>query len=126
MHEYSLADNLIQSIISRLETENVHSPEAVKELTLRVGALEVHSVESFRRALEMRSGNTLLEQAKLNIEIVPGRFKCDKCGHEQQTGIGDTDAHAALPAVECPKCGSVCIVQGGRGIDPIDIVIEPT
>ncbi len=124
MHEYSLAEDLIQTITGRLAIEKIDWPGAVSGITLRVGALEIHSVESFRQALELQCGNSPLDRVKWKIEVVPGWFKCEKCGREQQTGIGDTDAHASLPVVECPVCGSVCIVNGGRGIEPMDIAIE--
>jgi hydrogenase nickel incorporation protein HypA/HybF len=89
-----------------------------------VGALAIHSEESFAEAFRMRTHATPLVGARLRLELVPGRIKCEQCGGESAIGLGDADCHAAFPVVPCPKCGAMCRVEGGRGIEPIDIVLE--
>jgi hydrogenase nickel incorporation protein HypA/HybF len=124
MHEYSLAENLIQSILETLGAEHVDSSEAVKELTIRVGVLELHSEESFRQAFKMRSTGTLLEKAKLNLEIIPGSICCEACDRTHMILPGEADVHAAMPVVPCPECGIPCVVRGGRGIQSLDVDVE--
>ena len=124
MHEYSLVENLVDTLVAGLAKENVTSPDAVKEVKIRVGALAVHSVESFEQAFRMRASDTLLRNAKLLVEVVPAKYKCGACGHEGVVGLGDADPHDAMPVKSCPKCGAVCMVEGGRGIEPMDVMVE--
>jgi hydrogenase nickel insertion protein HypA len=124
MHEYSLMEDVVTSVLDTLKKEGVESPDAVKEVVLKIGALDIHSEASFVQAFEVQVRDTLLAKAKLRLEIVPGRIRCAKCGHEGALGVGDADGHDPQPAVECPKCGEVCLVEGGRGMHPIDLVIE--
>jgi len=124
MHEYSLVENLVDTLVAGLAKENVTSPDAVKEVKIRLGALAVHSVESFEQAFRMRASDTLLKNAKLVVEVVPAVYKCGGCGHEGTVGLGDADPHDAMPVKGCPKCGAVCMVEGGRGIEPMDVTVE--
>jgi hydrogenase nickel incorporation protein HypA/HybF len=124
MHEYSLADNLIESILTALHAQHLDSAEVVKELTVRVGVLELHSEESFRQAFQMRSRGTVLERAELNLEIIPGFIYCEACDRRHMIEPGEADVHAAMPVVPCPECGSPCVVKGGRGIQSLDVDVE--
>jgi hydrogenase nickel incorporation protein HypA/HybF len=124
MHEYSLIENLLETVTSQLEAQGVNSPDAVKEVCIRVGALAIHSEESFAQAFQMRAHGTVLSKAKLCLELVPGRIKCENCGNEATVGLGDADCHDALPVVPCPKCAMICKVEGGRAIEPIEVVLE--
>jgi hydrogenase nickel insertion protein HypA len=121
MHEYSLMQNVVTSILDGLRAEKVTDPSAVKEVHLRIGALDI---ESFKQAFYMQARDTLLRDAKLELEVAPGDIECSKCGHKQEIGVGDADGHEPQPAIECPKCRELCFVQGGRGIAPIDITVD--
>ncbi|MGB9692663.1 MAG: hydrogenase maturation nickel metallochaperone HypA [Candidatus Sumerlaeaceae bacterium] len=124
MHEYSLMEDVVASLQKSLEREGVSTVGAVKEIVLRIGALDIHSEASFKQAFEVLTKNTLLEGAQLQLEIVPAQYKCRKCGYTGTVGVGDADGHQAEPVVECAQCGEPCIVTGGRGIHPIDVVVE--
>ncbi|MCX7963726.1 MAG: hydrogenase maturation nickel metallochaperone HypA [Candidatus Sumerlaea chitinivorans] len=124
MHEYSLMEDVVGAILDSLKREGVTQQGAVKEVKLKVGALDIHSSESFAQAFTSLTQGTLLEGARLDLEIVPARITCAKCGHSGDIGVGEADGHQAEPVVECPQCGEPCVVTGGRGIHPIDIIIE--
>jgi hydrogenase nickel incorporation protein HypA/HybF len=124
MHEYSLAENLIESILPRLAAEGLTAPGRVREVALRIGALEIHSEESFAQAFAMRTAGTPLEGAALRLDIIPGRIHCDRCDRDEVVGPDDADPHSHAPVMPCPDCGTPCRVEGGRGIEPIDLVID--
>lgn len=124
MHEYSLMQNVMASILEGLRAENITDPAEVKEVKLRIGALDIHSVDSFKQAFQMQARDTLLRGAKLDLQIAPGTIECPRCTHKQEVGVGDADGHEPQPAIECPKCGELCFVHGGRGIAPIDITLD--
>ena len=63
-----------------------------------------------------------LEGAKLSLVVIPARIEC-KCGHEGPAGEG-VDHHSDMPIAECPRCGEVCRVSGGRGVSGIDLEVE--
>jgi hydrogenase nickel incorporation protein HypA/HybF len=124
MHEFSLMEDVIASLVESLRKEGISKAGAVKEVVLRIGALDIHSEASFKQAFEVQVKGTLLEGAQLQLEIVPARYVCSQCGFEAQVGVGEADGHQVEPVVECERCGAPCPVTGGRGIHPIDLVVE--
>ncbi len=123
MHEYSLMEDVVESVTQNLEKQGVTAPGAVKEMVLRVGALDIHSEESFKQAFEMISRDTILNGTRLTLDIIPARIECRKCGYGGECR-DELDGHDPTPVAECPQCGSVSMVQGGRGIEPIELVVE--
>lgn len=124
VHEYSLMEDVVASLTASLEREGITRQGTVKEIVLRIGALDIHSEASFRQAFEVLAQGTLLEGARLNVEIIPAQYQCPACGYDGRVGVGDADGHQAEPVVECAQCGHPCIVTGGRGIQPVDVVVE--
>lgn len=118
MHEVSIVQNVIETLLKLLKEEGITSPGVVKEVSLRVGALELHSKEAFEQAFHVHVVGTLLGEAQLVVEIIPGRIDCAKCGYAGEIGIDEADPHSSAPIVVCPQCGAVCPVKGGRGIEP--------
>jgi hydrogenase nickel incorporation protein HypA/HybF len=124
MHEYSLMEGVVENILDRLKTEGITTPGRVREVKLRIGALDIHSEESFAQAFKMLVAKTVLDGSKLSLEILPGRARCGSCNFEQPIGIGDADGHDPMPAITCPRCGGMALVTGGRGMEPIDLEID--
>jgi Zn finger protein HypA/HybF involved in hydrogenase expression len=84
--------------------------------------LELHGEESFKQIFAMAAAGTRLEGAALVLTVIPARIRC-RCGHEGPAGEG-VDHHLDMPIAECPKCGTVCRVEGGRGVEGIDLQVE--
>jgi len=116
-------ENVIESVTRDLESKGVTSPTAIKEMVLRVGALDIHSEDSFRQAFEMIAEDTLLGNARLTLHIIPARIECPRCGYGGECR-DEVDGHDPTPVAECPQCGGVSLLRGGRGIEPIELVIE--
>lgn len=124
MHEFSLMEDVVQAIGERLKAEGITAPGRVAEVTLRIGALAIHSTESFAQAFHVQAKGTLLEGAKLDLQIEPAHALCTKCGHDESIGVDVVDPHDPAPTIECPKCGELCRVEGGRGMGKIDITFK--
>ncbi len=124
MHEYSLMKDVIDVILKQLEENPLKSNEAVKEISFSIGALDIHSEESFKQAFVNLILETPLKGSKLNLTIVPGHLKCDKCGFDKPCPLDSGDGHEAMPVAECPGCGHLIHIQGGRGITNIQLKVE--
>ena len=124
MHEYSLIKNLIESIERDLAAKGVDLSAVIKEVSIKVGALEIHSREACRQPIEMLVRGTRLEGAELKLEVVPARLQCPKCGRESELAEGAADGHEPEPVAECPACGAAAAVSGGRGVDSLEIRLE--
>ena len=120
MHEMNLVRNLVGTILDGLKKE-AQGELPIGEVVMKVGALELHSGEAFRQAFEVVSRGTALEGAELRLTIMPAVLKCGDCGHESACGDGELDVHDPMPFAECPKCGRVSVVTGGRGVDGIEV-----
>ena len=124
MHEYTLMQDVVASILERLKKPGAPTDGARIEVVLKVGALEVHSAEAARQAYEVLVRSTVLEQSKLNLLIEPVTLECPKCGFQGPLPKDAVDPHDASPLAECPACGAVSVVRGGRGVESIELVWE--
>jgi hydrogenase nickel incorporation protein HypA/HybF len=122
LHEYSLMENIIATIMAELKSsgEEVQAGGHLM-VTLKVGALEMHSEEAARQAFEVLTKGTVLEGARLELIILPVTLSCPQCGFQGPLPMGAADPHDALPLVDCPQCGALTPVLGGRGVESIEL-----
>ena len=127
MHEYALLEGVIKAILDQIE-EKGHAATAgsVKEVVLKVGILDVHSEESCRQAFEVLTRDTILEKTLLSLIVEPATLECSSCGYKGECPEGQVDGHNPVPYTECPECGGVAGVVGGRGVESIEYVLENT
>lgn len=123
MHEYSLMQRIIATICKNMEEGTDFQGRQVKEVVLQIGALDIHSPESFRQAFEVLARETALSGSTLRLEVIPGSIACPKCGY-QGACQEDVDGHDPLPCTECPQCGTIAGIIGGRGVEAIELVLE--
>ncbi len=126
MHEYGLMENVMAVIMAELKKSGDEEVKAGRRLTvtLKVGALELHSEAALRQAFEVLSQGTALEGARLDLVILPVTLACPQCAFRGPLPLGAADPHAALPMAECPQCGALAPVQDGRGVESIDLTWE--
>jgi hydrogenase nickel insertion protein HypA len=123
MHEYSLMQDIIKSILERLEEEK--SPAPVKEVILRLGVLDIHSEAAAKTAFEVLAKGTPLEKAKLTMVVKPVMLSCPLCKTEAPFPVDEhTHANELLPVVNCPECDGLANLRGGQGVDSIDLIFE--
>jgi hydrogenase nickel incorporation protein HypA/HybF len=121
LHEYGLMENVIAAIRAELQKSGEAPAGPSLEVTLKVGALEMHSEAAARQAFEVLTKGTPLEGARLNLIILPVTISCPQCGFQGPLPMGAADPHDALPMAECPQCGAIAPVQGGRGVESIEL-----
>jgi len=121
LHEYSLMEQVVAHILAELKKQEGPPPEGSLEVVLKVGALAVHSVGATRQAYEVLVKGTPLENSQLRLTIEPITLACGQCGYKEPLPDGAVDPHDQSPLMECPRCGAVIPVQGGRGVESIEL-----
>ena len=114
-------EQVIAHILAELKKVDGPLDGSSLEVVLRVGALAVHSEAATRQAYEVLVKGTPLEKSRLNLSIEPVTLTCAKCGYQGPLPEGEVDPHDQSPLVECPQCGAVSPVQGGRGVEGIEL-----
>jgi hydrogenase nickel insertion protein HypA len=123
MHEYSLMQDIIKSILERLEEEQ--SPIPVKEVVLTLGVLDIHSEAAARTAFEVLAKGTFLEKAKLTVVVKPVMLSCPQCQAVAPFPVDEhTHANELLPVVNCPECDGLARLSGGQGLESIELIFE--
>jgi hydrogenase nickel incorporation protein HypA/HybF len=77
MHELSLIANLFEILEQKAKEKNAQKITYVK---LKVGALSGAVPDLLETAFDIYKKDTLAADAKLEIEIVPLKLKCQDCG----------------------------------------------
>jgi Zn finger protein HypA/HybF involved in hydrogenase expression len=121
LHEYTLMEQVIAHILAELKKLDGPPEGSSLEVVLKVGALAVHSEAATRQAYEVLVQGTPLSKSRLNLTIEPVTLTCGKCGYQGPLPEGAVDPHDLSPLVECHRCGAVNPVQGGRGVESIEI-----
>jgi hydrogenase nickel incorporation protein HypA/HybF len=88
MHELSVARNIIEIV-------EMHTSEQVLEMEMDIGTLSGVIPESLQFALEISTRGTILEGAKIKMNVIPAEARCLDCDHVFKAD----DLYTA-----CPKC----------------------
>ncbi len=94
MHEMSLCESILQILLDSAEKQNF---QAVKTVTLELGALSCVEPEAMRLAFAATCSNTLAHGANLEIITVPANGYCSAC---------DNNVVIEHRYDACPKCGN--------------------
>ncbi|HET6452643.1 MAG TPA: hydrogenase nickel incorporation protein HypA [Spirochaetia bacterium] len=133
MHEWALAEAVVEATASALETRN---PACLRGVTVSVGELQAIDHEIFTFALNTLREQRPFRQAVYRLETEPARLRCGACGTEwglSETAGLDSESREAihfLPEaahafVRCPRCASPDFqVTAGRGVRIISITVD--
>ncbi|MFZ5453751.1 MAG: hydrogenase/urease maturation nickel metallochaperone HypA [Thermodesulfobacteriota bacterium] len=124
MHEYGLMEEVVKSLLAKLEDPTVDTAGADMEVVLKVGGLAIHSGAATRQAYEVLVKGTKLEKSRLNLIVEPLILTCAGCGFTGPLPEGAVDPHEQLPLAPCPKCGAISPVTGSRGVESIELVLD--
>ncbi|MGE5520406.1 MAG: hydrogenase maturation nickel metallochaperone HypA [Candidatus Dadabacteria bacterium] len=113
MHELSIA----QSILSIAEAAAPKNNNAeITAIGLQIGELSGIEISSLEFALSVIKENTVLHNAKLNIEVIKGEAQCSICNAifpMNSIGIG------------CPTCGSYHVnITKGREMRVLNLLVD--
>jgi len=99
MHELSIAGAVVETAIAHA------AGRQVALVSVRAGHLRQVVPKSLHFYFEITARDTVVEGARLEIEIVEGRLRCARCEHEW-----DVES----PAFRCPECesGDVTVLAG--------------
>ncbi len=106
MHELSIAESVVECVLSVAEDNGATCVEAVE---IEVGVLRLVVPEALAEAFVALSEGTLAAGAELTITEVPASARCRLCGEVFQPEVGN---------FLCPKCFQAD-VQIGSGNDII-------
>ena len=113
MHEFSIAMDIVD-----IATASAAKEEAtvVKEIEVEIGQLSGVVMEALEFSLEAAVKGTILESARRNLVLIPGRARCTRCNHEY-----DTDTFFK----PCPECGaSAPDIVRGRELRVKSLIVE--
>ncbi len=112
MHEIGLLRQLVRTVTSFAEENNVHD---ITEVAVDCGELSLVIPEYLEELYPVAVKGSILETAKLRINIIPGLAECDECDEifnvVEQKGF-------------CPNCGSFQkTVLSGKDFSVREIVV---
>jgi hydrogenase nickel incorporation protein HypA/HybF len=94
MHEFSLAQNIIEIVEETVAKNNAGKVSAIE---LEIGTLSGVEIPALDMALESLQPGSVIEGAEIAKQIIKGKAKCPSCLHEFEPD----DYFAA-----CPVCGN--------------------
>ena len=102
MHEFSLAQNIIEIVEETVVKNKVSKVSCIE---LEIGTLSGVEISALDMALESLQPGTIIEGAEIMKQIISGKAKCTNCQHEFEP----EDIFAV-----CPVCGNFAadIIKG--------------
>jgi len=95
MHELGIATSILEVVEKEADR---HPGVRFEKVGLRVGDLAGVDIDSLTFGWECITKDTSWEHLQLEIERVPRRNRCDKCGHIYE--VHD------FTELECPRCNA--------------------
>ncbi len=121
MHEYSLAVDLMESVLTTAEDNNA---EVVNHISVKVGRIAHVNPMQLEFCLKSLSDGTIAEKASYSFEYIDPEIQC-VCGYSGKPNEtkDETDMLEYLVSLVCPLCGRNVEVIGGTElvVDSIDI-----
>lgn len=113
MHEMSITKSMIEIIKDEMDKSKVSQLRSVR---IKVGELTAVEPDALRFCFEASTKNTPMEGASLEIEEVPLRGKCRRCGNKFRI-----EAFVS----RCPECSGADIDKiSGTELDIVSIEAE--
>jgi hydrogenase nickel incorporation protein HypA/HybF len=115
MHELGIAMDIVEVVKKSLEGRNV---KAVNEVEIEMGELQRITPEQMKQVFEMAAKDTIVEGAKLKVNINKGRVRCQNCGYQGGVEVEMRHDHDHKAHIHCPSCDSASIeILEGNDID---------
>ena len=125
MHEYSLAQSLLSSLLEYLRAHP--APGRIRKVHVQKGELVVLSEWALKEAFSILSEGTELSGAELEIENVPVRVRCPFCGYEGDARyLVEEGWHLSVPILSCPRCGERVELLSGKELAIVGLSVEET
>jgi len=106
MHELQVTESILNIVLKHAPADKVKKIVAIH---LNIGELSDLENEWIQQYFDYLSKDTLAEGAKLIIERIPIRLKCDSCQNEFEIKRDE------IKNIECRRCGNKkCSLIAGR------------
>jgi hydrogenase nickel incorporation protein HypA/HybF len=96
VHELPVTQSILSIVLQHAET---HQVSKVMSISLRIGALSHLEDEPIQRYFDYLSRATVAEGARIVIERVPAKLKCEACSNCFEIDIRQ------VKEIQCPECG---------------------
>jgi len=113
MHEASITQSVIDTVLNALESEGIQ--ETVAVVNVIVGVSQGIVPESMQLFFDMQKPGTPLENAELVVTVQKMVAHCPQC---------DTDRELDIPVMFCGECGSAMTLIKGNEIQVTSIEVE--
>lgn len=114
MHEYSIVESIVASMLEALREQNASVVVAVR---FRRGS--AFSEDAFLQAYRSLTAGTPLQDAPVEIETVNLDFEC-ACGHRQVITSDDLVGHMFA----CPHCGTTREIDEAHDLELVELLAE--
>lgn len=114
MHDF----HAVRSLIARLGNQ----ADLADVVEVRVEASPLFSPEALQQAWEMLVREAPLAGSRLVVEELAMTRQCAECGTAWQVSRTDVTGHLVV----CPSCGAVSGVDGGEGLEVLEVVRRHT
>lgn len=106
-----MAMEIVEVVIKSLEGRRV---KAIKEVEIELGELHKISPQQMQQVFEMAAKDTIVEGARLKVNIKKGSIRCQNCGYSGGVEVEMEQDHDHKAHVHCPECDGVSleIVEG--------------
>ena len=111
MHELPAVQDMIKTLDRESEEKGI---KKIERINLSIGELSGIIGECVQIYFDLLSEGHSCEKAKLNINHVPARFKCSKCGKE----------FPHEKSFNCPDCGGESVLIKGTGREFMIVSVE--
>ena len=115
MHEYGLMEDIVADAVEEARRRGTPSIHRVR---VEVGELSAASPESLAAAFLALAPGTVLEEAHLDLAVIPGELGCTACGLHGSPH--DTGLDPEPPWI-CPTCGFPMAATKGKDIVLADV-----
>ena len=116
MHEASIAQSIVQTVLQEANKQNALHVESVE---IEIGELTFLGIDQIEFWLKTGFQGTIAEKADVYLKQVKGTIRCEVCQYQGELKLQiDPIYHLSLPAFSCPHCQSpkIKITQGKEAI----------
>lgn len=111
LHELSIASSIFEIV---LEVASKHGAKRVLEVSVDVGELTLLNPDQLSMAFKTLSEGTIVEGAKMSVNVIKAKARCNKCGEEWYANLNDVaPAINHLMLMTCPACDARAFLKRG-------------
>ena len=110
MHEYSIANSIVETVLELAEQQKASK---IVEVRMKIGKLRVLSIDQLKFSFEILSKGTPLQGSRLTVLETSGSVRCPKCNYVSKIETNDDSFHFGIPSMVCPNCSANLSIEGG-------------